>query len=855
MKRHLFALLAALALPWLLMVQALAVTTQCEVYHGSNVALQDYTRNAAPITSYLVPVGGETMRVQTGRGIDGVLVEYYDSAHNIQKGRTRHIPLDLPLFGGFYAGSDGYYLLTGQENPGESSSVEVFRVTKYDTSWNRLGSDGIYGGNTTIPFRAGSARMDESGPYLAIRTCHQMYTSSDGLNHQANVTIVFNTRTMRITNSFTEVANVSVGYVSHSFNQFIHVENGQIIALDHGDAYPRSLVLTRCGEDISNLNAEDKWGTQYEAVDVLPFPGAIGENTTGASVGGMEITGSSYLIAGNSVVQDATNLSRSTRNVFVAAVDKYSGGVSMHWLTNFSEGEASASTPHLVPLSSNSWLVLWSRNGSVWYQTVDSWGQTTSRLYSMEGSLSDCVPILSGGNITWYTWDDNVITFYDIPAGNLGGGSQTVIENGHRYEYLGTIGNIASLRCTMCGEETNVGTITAFSAWWNTRGASSSYSSTIPQANEGGTMYFWFQGTGAPRDLECPDGWEVELSTEGFADLSKTDESQNGFFGSLTFRVPGRHQITVYPKYNPGIAKTYDIAVICKVHGGPTGAEMERKYAIEPSCTAEGYTGDLYCAVCGTLAERGEVIPKLDHTPALENAREPSCTEEGYTGDQVCTVCGTVVERGTAIPKLAHEPVLEGAKEPSCSEEGYTGDQVCTVCGAVVEQGTAIPKLEHETVLEGAKEPTCTEEGYTGDQVCTVCGETVVQGETIPKTEHQYEDGRCTVCGAAAPTEDAPAVSEPPPSETAADSPESSEPASQETPGTETAPAADTQPPEDTAEPKASPEAAPSSTPTPAQPPAASDGTGFQWPVLVPVLAAVIVALCAVVVAISRRKK
>lgn len=38
----------------------------------------------------------------------------------------------------------------------------------------------------------------------------------------------------------------------------------------------------------------------------------------------------------------------------------------------------------------------------------------------------------------------------------------------------------------------------------------------------------------------------------------------------------------------------------------------------------------------------------------LKNAKEATCTAEGYTGDKVCKVCGEVVEQGKVIPKLAH---------------------------------------------------------------------------------------------------------------------------------------------------------------------------------------------------------
>ena len=65
----------------------------------------------------------------------------------------------------------------------ESADVEVYRITKYDKDWNRISSAGLYDCNTTVPFDAGSARMDSAGDYLFIRTCHEMYQSSDGRNH------------------------------------------------------------------------------------------------------------------------------------------------------------------------------------------------------------------------------------------------------------------------------------------------------------------------------------------------------------------------------------------------------------------------------------------------------------------------------------------------------------------------------------------------------------------------------------------------------------------------------------------------------------------------------------------------
>ena len=50
------------------------------------------------------------------------------------------------------------------------------------------------------------------------------------------------------------VWNTSNGYVSHSFNQFIQVDNGTLLGVDHGEGYPTALVLSKYVSDISSGN-------------------------------------------------------------------------------------------------------------------------------------------------------------------------------------------------------------------------------------------------------------------------------------------------------------------------------------------------------------------------------------------------------------------------------------------------------------------------------------------------------------------------------------------------------------------------------------------------------------------------
>lgn len=90
----------------------------------------------------------------------------------------------------------------------------------------------------------------------------------------------------------------------------------------------------------------------------------------------------------------------------------------------------------------------------------------------------------------------------------------------------------------------------------------------------------------------------------------------------------------------------------------------EWKQTKAPDCTNPG-TEERVCADCQNKEIRE--IPALGHGETeLKNAKEATCTAEGYTGDKVCKVCGEIVEQGKAIPKLAHS---------------YK-DGKCTVCGA-----------------------------------------------------------------------------------------------------------------------------------------------------------------------------
>ena len=221
-------------------------------------------------------------------------------------------------------------------------------------------------------------------------------------------------------------------------------------------------------------------------------------------------------------------------------------------------------------------------------------------------------------------------------------------------------------------------------------------------------------------------------------------------------------------------------------HTGNTTTEN----AAEPTCGAEGYTGDTYCE-CGMVIKMGQPIPateehdfteivegsevtptcktegsltlkcanceatsvdKLGYDPAnheggteLRNAKAPDCANAGYTGDTHCLGCGEKLKDGEPIPangEHSYTIEVEGTRIPStCKTPGKVTMQ-CSGCTDTEEQTLPVDPANHEgeTEVRGAKEATCTEDGYTGDLYCLDCETVIEEGEAIP-AGHEDEDG------------------------------------------------------------------------------------------------------------------
>lgn len=204
----------------------------------------------------------------------------------------KKIGYEEELFGGYCNGRKYHYFLFGNMNDKESETHPVFVLKKYDKNFRLLDTLNISSAYTTNPFAYGSVSMVEhpDEELLVIHTARERYRTDDGLRHQSQITITVDTQKMKVLN---DLGQFQPNHVGHSFHQFAFYENPEkLVLFDHGDAYPRSIVMTVM--DKKALESEKE-------MNILTFPGPTGANQTGTSIGTVIQTKKAYLVATNQI--------------------------------------------------------------------------------------------------------------------------------------------------------------------------------------------------------------------------------------------------------------------------------------------------------------------------------------------------------------------------------------------------------------------------------------------------------------------------------------------------------------------------------------------------------------------------
>ena len=159
------------------------------------------------------------------------------------------------------------------------------------------------------------------------------------------------------------------------------------------------------------------------------------------------------------------------------------------------------------------------------------------------------------------------------------------------------------------------------------------------------------------------------------------------------------------------------------------------------------------CRVCGET--EGSPDP-ANHTGETEirNDRAATCQNTGYTGDICCASCGRVLEKGQGIPARGHQWDAGHTIIPATCTKPGLARYTCTDCGAEKDEAVPVDPNHHAVVMyRGMKRATCTEAGYTGDTYCAACGKTITVGSILFATGHDWQPATkqapktCRLCG------------------------------------------------------------------------------------------------------------
>jgi hypothetical protein len=372
--------------------------------------------------SELVATSDGYMRVFYDK--EKVNIEYYDNNFTI-KSKTS-LAMELSIWGGFYATSDAYYLVEGQDNTAESDTAEVIRVIKYDTNWKKKGTakitsnSSLFGGEVRYPFDYGCVEMTEYNGTLYIVTGHEGYVDPTyNQGHQGFLMITVDEKTMtgKITNCD----------LWHSFAQYIENKDSDLYVLEQseGSRYTK----------LSKYNADTLKST---SISVLKYGGSRTSAVAiacRATVDGLAISSDSVLCLGTSIDQTKYDsfTSNTAYNIYLTVTstsDFSENGTTVKWLTNYSDNGKRFQGTKITKVNDNRFMISWeesdtSQTGSIddtlsasvlHYIFVDGKGNKLTKEFTAAAPISDCQPIVNGSQIVYYASNTNVVNFYSINA-------------------------------------------------------------------------------------------------------------------------------------------------------------------------------------------------------------------------------------------------------------------------------------------------------------------------------------------------------------------------------------------------------------------------------------------------------
>jgi len=395
-------------------------------------ACVDNTYEQLKPLSFLRNVSDGYMRVVADEEQKKVYVEYYSKDFTLKSSKA--IPYELDVWGGFFEGSDAYYLIQGQNNEEEIDSAEVIRVIKYDKNWNRLGAASItgkpkvYGGAVRYPFDVGCVETAEVDGKLYIVTGHQGYVDERvGQGHQGFLMLEIDTETMS--------GSIIKSDLMHSFSQYIQYDGEYIYYHEQSE-----------GSRYARITKYDTATKKFEGIPVFRYGGekpVLWQIPCYAEVEALTFSKDNIIGVGTSIDQtkyDTYDLAIDAYNIYVTVTpkDNFTEEATVtKVITDNTDPYKRYCNVNITKINDDRFMLSWGyyltvtldydeeRTGEVddifsqdtfHYIFIDGSGNVISEEFVAEATASDCQPVFNGSEIVFHTSRVGAINFYSINA-------------------------------------------------------------------------------------------------------------------------------------------------------------------------------------------------------------------------------------------------------------------------------------------------------------------------------------------------------------------------------------------------------------------------------------------------------
>lgn len=337
-----------------------------------------------------------------------------------------------PLFGNVTCDSKGnFYVITGEENKGDDTSVETVFISKYNSKGKHIRTVGDNGFSsladyyenrfcTKQPFDAGNCDVAVNGKLLSVHYARKMYSG-----HQSDSVFSINTDTM-------EKVNTGVMYESHSFAQRVVPYKEGFAYASEGDCFERVFMINT--DSLKNSGAENAvfhfWVSQgaYDRYDMYEV------NNNFAHMGGLaNLDDKLVAFVGTSVksLNEKANSEKEQLFIQIFNPDQQLSGASdyrtkgtrsglggnngdkavtdygVKWLTSYNS-KYTIKNPQVVAADGKAVVLFEKYEGynfvGTYYIVVNKKGQIVQKAkrYSKSAHLNPCtMPVFANNRITW----------------------------------------------------------------------------------------------------------------------------------------------------------------------------------------------------------------------------------------------------------------------------------------------------------------------------------------------------------------------------------------------------------------------------------------------------------------------